>query len=122
MDHDFQSTFCSKAKFLPSLRSLIARSESDYVVLSYFNGRNHWGDFKSDNDIVARPLIEDLLSSGLFVEGSLRCIPVERMNYQSYGGYKSKSVDEFLFLVERRRTEQPMGCQESSRWIGEALA
>lgn len=101
MSTDFKSSFCSKSQFIPSIKNLIASCEAEYVILSYFNGRNHWGDFKSENDTIGRPLIEGLFNSELFEAGSLKFLPIDRMNYQSYGGHKSKSVQEFLFIAKK---------------------
>lgn len=102
MSTDFKSTFCSKSGFIPSLSALIKNSQSDYVVMSYFDGRNHWGSFKSQEaDLDGRAHLEALLSSPLFVSGSLKCFPVLRKNYQSYGGYQAKAIQEFIFVARR---------------------
>lgn len=119
MSTDFKSSFCSKGQFIPSLKKIIERSKAEYVILSYFNGRNHWGEFKSDNDVIGRPLIEGLFNSAMFEAGSLECLPVHRMNYQSYGGHKSKSVEEFLFVARKRSVAHVANQRRNSRWIGE---
>lgn len=120
MSTDFKSSFCSKKQFIPSIRSLIESAKCEYVILSYFNGRNHWGEFKSDNDIIGRPLIEGLFNSSLFESGSLECFPVDRMNYQSYGGHKSKSVQEFLFVAKKCSIPATVNRRGDVHWIGEA--
>jgi adenine-specific DNA methylase len=119
MGVDFKSTFCSKQKFIPSLELLIERTDAKYVILSYFNGRNHWGSFKSDNDQSGRVHLEKLFRGPLFVEGSFRCSPINRMNYQSYGGFKSQEVQEFLFIAEKRRVAPRMSRGGAKQWIGQ---
>jgi adenine-specific DNA methylase len=105
MTDDFKSTFCNRSSFIPSLAELIRRADADYVVLSYFDGRNHWGRFKSDEaETEGRRLLENLFRGDLFVPGSFRFTPVERQNYQSYGGYEAKPIQEFLFVAEKSRS------------------
>jgi adenine-specific DNA-methyltransferase len=120
MSTDFKSSFCSKAQFIPSIKRLVDTSKAEYVILSYFDGRNHWGEFKSDNDVIGKPLIEGLFNSDLFEKGSLQCFPIDRMNYQSYGGYKSKSVQEFLFVAKKRSLVTKSIRGEDTPWIGQA--
>jgi hypothetical protein len=63
---------------------------------------NHWGDFKSDApERTGRAVIEDLFSAPPFVSRNSKCIPVRRMNYQSYGGYSAREVNEFIFVGEK---------------------
>ena len=103
MISDFKSPFCSKNTFLPALEQLIRNACADYVVISYFDGRNHWGQFKSEElDLTGRKSIEDLMQSDLFERGSAKCIPVERLNYQSYGGYAAKKINELIFFAKKR--------------------
>ena len=103
MNFDFKSSFSSKREFISSLRNLIKSAKSKYVVLSYFDGKNHWGDFKTATpNRTGRDRIEKLFHEELFVPGSLKCIPVRRLNYQSYGGFSAREVNEFLFIVEKK--------------------
>ena len=103
MTSDFKSSFSSKRTFISSLSELVGKAKARYVVLSYFDGRNHWGEFKRDApDRTGRRMIEDLFRGNLFVPDSLKCIPVRRRNYQSYGGFSAREVNEFLFVAEKR--------------------
>jgi adenine-specific DNA methylase len=102
MSDDFTSTFCSAKAFMPSLKKLVERSKSKFVLMSYFDGKNHWSDFKSAADHQGRREIESFFSSDLFVPGTMTCLPVDRLNYQSYGGYEARMVKEFLFVAEKR--------------------
>lgn len=121
METDFKSTFCGKNSFLSSLELLIDRSKSDYVVLSYFDGRNHWGEFKSDvSDHTGRDLLEAFFDGPRFVNGSFECTLVERLNYQSYGGYSARSVNEFLFVAQKRKLPAVSTEAESISWSGKA--
>ena len=103
MVSDFASPFCSSRTFMSSLHALIERSDCQYVVMSYFDGKNHWSDFKSASDTKGRAELRKFFSSSLFVPNSQMCQPVTRLNYQSYGGYDARSVQEFLFVAQRRR-------------------
>lgn len=99
---DFTSTFSSPRLFVASLETLIERADTEWVILSYFNGRNHWGEFKSDaTDTIGYAKMSTLFTSGLFRPGSLEVIPIPRMNYQSYGGHRAKVIDEYLFIGEK---------------------
>lgn len=106
MEDDFDSPFCKKAKFIPTLETLIHRARANVVVLSYFNGRNHWNDFKSDCNGQGMREILSMFEGPGFESGSLDVRPIERLNYQSYGGYSAKKVDEYLFIAKVRRGEQ----------------
>jgi hypothetical protein len=122
MSDDFKSTFCSKGAFMPSLRTIIERAETEYVVISYFDGRNHWGSFKSDQaDSDGRKAIEGFLASDLFDSGSARCIPVDRLNYQSYGGHKARTVSEYLFTARKSSIVADERRGGASDWTGKVL-
>lgn len=118
MKDDFKSTFCSKREFLPSLEKLINQANADYVMLSYFDGRNHWGEFKADkSDTIGKRQLEALFRSSLFVPRSAKCLPVQRLNYQSYGGHEAKSVNEFLFVARKAKTSSKKNL-EAGKWTG----
>lgn len=122
MADDFKSTFCSKGKFVSSLRTIVERADAEYVVISYFDGRNHWGSFKSDQaDSEGRVVLENFLSSDLFEPNTVACLPVDRLNYQSYGGHKAKTVSEFLFTARKASRLRQGQRDGASQWIGTAL-
>lgn len=122
MADDFKSTFCSKGTFMSSLRTIIERADTEHVVISYFDGRNHWGSFKSEQaDSDGRIVIEEFLASDLFEVGSANCIPVDRLNYQSYGGFKAKSVCEYLFTARKNSIAVDKRRGEARSWTGKAL-
>ncbi|RUR36655.1 DNA adenine methylase [Vreelandella populi] len=102
MNDDFSSTFCKKNQFIDSLKQLVTSASSDYVVLSYFNGTNHWNDFKKDCNGQGYEELVKMFSSDYFEDSSLEVRPVKRVNYQSYGGYKAQSVEEYLFIAKRK--------------------
>ena len=119
MDTDFKSSFCSKASFVPSLKKLIERSRAEYVILSYFDGRNHWGQFKSaESDSTGKEVLENFFRSELFDQRSLTFTPVARTNYQSYGGHKAKAVQEFLFTARKASIVAATADDEGMRWTG----
>jgi adenine-specific DNA-methyltransferase len=107
MRDDFKSSFCNRQNFIPSLRTLIQRSDAEYVILSYFDGRNHWGTFKSEEaETEGKRLLGQFFRSELFVEGSFEFVPLDRLNYQSYGGHSAKPIQEFLFLARKSKPAQ----------------
>jgi len=121
MGDDFKSSFCSKAAFMPSLKTLVERAQADYVVISYFDGRNHWGSFKSDEaDSEGRATMERFLRSDLFEPGTASCNPVKRLNYQSYGGFKAKAVNEFLFSARKAKRVSEEQLDGAMGWTGKA--
>ncbi len=123
MARDFKSSFCKKKDFIPSLDTLIRRSNAEYVVLSYFDGPNHWGEFKArEAETTGRQLLEKFFCSDLFVANSLECLPVKRQNYQSYGGHKAKSIQEFLFVARKSRKPERLKRLGVEPWIGRELA
>ena len=101
MADDFDSPFCKSGKFLEALGTLITRARARNVVLSYFDGRNHWNDFKSGANGIGLEKLSAFFSGRLFAPGSMQVMPIPRMNYQSYGGYKSRPISEFLFIARK---------------------
>lgn len=122
MVDDFKSTFCSRSTFMSSLRTIIERADTEHVVISYFDGRNHWGSFKSEySESDGRKAIEEFLAADLFEAGSARCIPVDRLNYQSYGGFKARKVSEYLFTARKSNIAADKRRDEALEWTGKAL-
>jgi len=121
MKDDFKSTFCIRQDFIPSLITLVQRADAEYVILSYFDGRNHWGSFKSEAaETEGKRLLEEFFRSDLFVDGSFDFIPVDRLNYQSYGGYSAKPIQEFLFVARKSSPAEVGGDLGDTQWIGQA--
>ncbi len=101
MENDFNSTFCKVHLFIPSLKQLIQDANAQYVILSYYDGRNHEnkGSAREDRGIAK---IEELFTSDLFVPNSFELKVFERTNYQSFRGYLASKCKEFLFVAEKR--------------------
>lgn len=102
MSDDFVSTFSKKDQFIESLTTLVSRADTTYVAMSYFDGRNHWSDFKGQTNMMGFNLMKEFFTSSLFETSSFSNTPIRRMNYQSYGGYKSTPVNEYLFLATKK--------------------
>jgi len=100
MTDSFDSPFCRRSAFIPALEQLIANSRARMVILSYFNGRNHWNDHSNSSGTLGLRTLEEFFRSSLFVKDSFRYKPVDRMNYQSYGGHKAKSIHELIITAE----------------------
>jgi len=101
MSNNFTSSFSKKKEFINSLHNMVSRSNSCSVVMSYFDGRNHWNNTSSPSDKIGKEILTDFFSGELFRSDSMSCLPVDRLNYQSYGGHKARIVSEYLFLGER---------------------
>ena len=101
MDDDFDSTFCKSDKFIESLRQLISDARTQYVIMSYYDGRNHEnkGPRRKDNGIAA---IIELFRSDIFKAGSFEQLAFERTNYQSFQGHTADKCNEYLFIAEKR--------------------
>ncbi|WP_456361987.1 DNA adenine methylase [Xanthomonas arboricola] len=118
MESDFTSTFCSSKKFISSLEQLVRGSKSKYVILSYFNGKNHWHEFKSGTSDRGRQEIERFFSSELFEPGTIQCHLIARTNYQSYGGHKALDISEYVFVAQRKvKSRNFSGNKESSNAV-----
>ena len=100
MEDDFDSTFCKSNLFIPSLKDLITNAQCKYVVMSYYDGRNHKNKGKHNNDD-GIGLIEDLFRSDLFVPNSFELKTFERTNYQSFQGHSASKCKELLFIAEK---------------------
>jgi len=96
----FDSPFCRRNAFIPALEQLIVTSRPRMVILSYFNGRNHWNDHSNSTGTLGLRTLEDFFRSSLFVKNSFRFKPIDRLNYQSYGGHKAKSIHELIITAE----------------------
>jgi adenine-specific DNA-methyltransferase len=102
LEKDFKSTFCQNHLFIPSLEKLIINAKTEYVLMSYFNGRNH-----SNNNIpkINENGIDKLISlfnSKIFVAGSFEMKPIKRLNYQSFNGHKAQQLSEYLFIAKKK--------------------
>jgi len=102
MEKEFKSTFCQNHLFIPSLEKLITDAKTEYVLMSYFNGRNHSNNnipVKNENGI---DKIESFFRSDLFVSGSFKMKPIKRLNYQSFNGHKAQELNEYLFIAKKK--------------------
>ncbi|SEB56814.1 Adenine-specific DNA methylase [Paramicrobacterium humi] len=110
-DDDFASSFCKASRFIEDMRTLIRRADCDTVVISYFNGKNHWSKFDSGPDSTGQLLLEQLLAEPMFEQGSQRTVLVPRRNYASYVGYTARDVSELILSarVVQDREGDPTG-------------
>lgn len=102
MVKDFKSTFCQNQMFIPSLTNLIADAKTEYVLMSYFNGRNHVNNKIPVADENGIDKITSFFKSKLFTSGSFKIIPIKRLNYQSFNGHKAQELNEYLFFAKKR--------------------
>ncbi|MDO8730370.1 MAG: DNA adenine methylase [Candidatus Omnitrophota bacterium] len=114
MADDFASPFSNKEQFLSSLRQLIVDAKCRFVVMSYFDGANHWNRFlEEDNSLGYHLLGRFFRDENLFERGSFKVVPVQRNNYQSQNGHATKKVTEYLF-VGRKTLRKPKFVKEIS--------
>lgn len=116
-EDDFTSSFCKPATFINDMRTMISRARCDRVMISYFNGANHWSKFDSGPNDVGQGMLEELLSEDLFEPSSLTVKSVPRMNYASYGGFKARSVNELIMTAKLRKTEKHESTQFTDEWL-----
>jgi adenine-specific DNA-methyltransferase len=102
MNDNFDSSFCKKGMFLNSLRSLISDAKCKTVLLSYFDGRNHWNNTTEASDKEGFDVLTQLFNEEIFNKEYSSYLPIERLNYQSYGGHKAQVVNEFLFFGDKK--------------------
>lgn len=116
-EDDFTSTFCKPSSFIDDLRTMISRARCDTVMISYFNGANHWSKFDSGPSDIGQTLLEELLTEDIFEPSSLVVKSVPRMNYASYGGFKARSVNELIMTAKLRKTEANGSAQLADGWL-----
>ena len=98
---DFTSSFCKASRFISDLETLIERARCETVVISYYNGANHWGKFDSSPNNTGREHLAAMLTGSKFEPGSFHVAEIPRRIYASYGGYTARQVTE-LVLVARK--------------------
>lgn len=100
MRDNFDSQFCRRKDFIPSLEELIVNSRARAVVLSYFDGRNHWNDHSNESGSEGLNQLKRFFKSSLFAKNTYKNYPLDRVNYQSYGGHKARVINEQLITAE----------------------
>lgn len=95
MDDDFSSPFSKPRLFVEALEDLFLSANASTIVLSYFNGRNHFNNSAKADSGTGLAEIEKLFSR-VGYGMNFGVIPVSRLNYQSYGGHKARKVDELI--------------------------
>jgi len=99
----FVSTFCKASSFIGDLRKVIENARCRTVIISYFDGANHWSSFDTGSSDVGLTNITALLNEPLFEPGSFRAVRVPRRNYASYGGYTARNVTELILIAQKLR-------------------
>ena len=103
MKDDFYSTFCNKKSFIQELEKIIKAARCKHLILSYFNGVNHWNRFLEEDNTLGLSMIKDFLSSCEQLDKkSIKIVPVDRQNYQSQNGHRSKLIQEYLLVASKR--------------------
>lgn len=102
---DFASDFCFQEKFVSAIQKLILNSNSKYVIMSYYGGRNHWNHWSKDeepNDIGFNMISSLFQNKEIFNSYIAESLFQKRQNYQSRVGEKKQHIDEYLFFGERQ--------------------
>ncbi|MDD5698601.1 MAG: DNA adenine methylase [Victivallaceae bacterium] len=104
MNDDFSSTFCSRDTFIPSLRKLVKQARCRFVILSYFDGVNHWNRFLKENNSEGFAALRAFCSDpDIFEPSDTTVIPVDRINYQSQNGHKAQKIQEYLYVATKKK-------------------
>lgn len=103
MDDDFTSKFCFKAQFMDALDNLIQNTNSRYIIMSYYGGRNHWNHWSQTEDPTDEgfSILSEYFSSQVFCSHNTTSVTKLRQNYQSRVGEKKSIIDEYLFFAEK---------------------
>ena len=100
MQNDFDSSFCKSELFLPSLTQLIRDAKTQYVIMSYYDARNHENKGKKKGDLGISGIV-NLFKSDIFVPNSFEMKSFERTNYQSYSEHNAEKCQELLFIAQK---------------------
>ena len=106
---DFNSDFCIQNKFLGALKQLISNSNSKYVIMSYYGGRNHWNHWSKEeipSDFGYHEISKLFKDPKLFKSYKTEDLFQKRQNYQSRVGEKKQLIDEYLFFGERKKIQK----------------
>lgn len=117
---DFTSVFCFKDKFLENLVKLIKKSNSEYIVLSYFNGRNHWNHWSNVEERTENgfhKIKEVFDDTSIFAETLALPILDIRKNYQSRVGEKKENINEYLFYGKLKNTHRSHLCSTKNQLL-----
>lgn len=102
MTDNFNSQYCYKDSFIPSLENLISGIKSKHVLISYYDENNHWNHGKDAISMEGRESIVGIFKSlNEFEKYDKEPSIIERKNYQSQSGGHKKAVDELLFYARR---------------------
>lgn len=102
---NFTSSFCKASRFISDMETLVERARCQTVVISYYDGANHWGKFDSSPNNTGRERLTEMLTGSLFEANSLRVTEVPRRNYASYGGYTARQVTELVLVARKVQTD-----------------
>ena len=102
LEKEFKSTFCQNSLFIPSLQELIEGAKTEYVMMSYFNGRNHSNNKIPIKNKNGTSKLIAFFKSTLFESGSFKLMPIRRLNYQSFNGHKAQELNEYLFIAKKK--------------------
>ena len=102
MNKDFSSSFCKNSLFISSLYQLISDADTEWVIMSYYNGKNHKSNSNHEDNLILDEL-HTLFNSVLFESNSLKIKHLERTNYQSYGGHTASKINEILYIAKKAK-------------------
>ena len=98
-----KSALCSEASFLDTLGSIIENANCEWIVISYNNGKNHWGKFMSGTSDVGMNKIREWINAQAYLDSNSLTIKEQpRTNYQSRGA-RAMTTAEYLICVRKRQ-------------------
>jgi adenine-specific DNA methylase len=103
MSTSTKSALSSEASFLDTLGSIIENANCEWVVISYNNGKNHWGNFMDGTSDEGKRKIVDWIESKEYLDSSTISIKEHpRTNYQSRGEEAMRTL-EYLISVRKQQ-------------------
>ena len=103
MSTSTKSALSSEASFLDTLGSIIENANCEWVVISYNNGKNHWGNFMDGTSDEGKGKIVDWIESKEYLDSSTISIKEHpRTNYQSRGEEAMRTL-EYLISVRKQQ-------------------
>ena len=101
MNMSNKSALSKEATFLDTLDCIIENANCEWIIISYNNGKNHWGNFMDGTSDEGMGKIRDWIDSKEYLDSSSLTIEEHpRTNYQSRGAEAMKTL-EYLISVRK---------------------
>lgn len=106
MDTSKKSALSSESTFLDTLGQIIENTSCDWVMISYNNGKNHWGEYMAGtSDEGLNKIREWIGTQDYLVPNSLTIDEQPRTNYQSRGTKAIKTLEYLISVRKHQHSE-----------------